>query len=115
MADGGARSRRNFIFVPGLRPDRFAKALAIAPDMVTVDLEDAVLPRDKAEARALTLPLFAEHADDTSVEKVVRVTVRAVPTACATCWPSSNWRCRPTASCCPRSRPRTRSVWSIRF
>jgi len=73
MADRRERTRRNFIFVPGLRPDRFPKALAVAPDMVTVDLEDAVLPRDKGKARELTLPLFAAHADDDAVEKVVRV------------------------------------------
>ena len=50
--------RRNLLFVPGTRPDRFAKALAAGPDMVTVDLEAAVIPKHKDEARARSMPLF---------------------------------------------------------
>ncbi|MFD0389715.1 aldolase/citrate lyase family protein [Tistrella bauzanensis] len=45
------QSRRSFIFTPGTRPDMFPKALASGTDMVCVDLEDAVAPRDKPEAR----------------------------------------------------------------
>ena len=56
-----AQARRNFIFVPGIRPDRFEKALDAGPDMVTIDLEDAILPSDKDRARELSLPLFAQH------------------------------------------------------
>ena len=58
--------------MPGLRPDRFAKALASGADIVCVDIEDAVaLPR-KEEARGLALPLFAgEH--DGAVERMLRV------------------------------------------
>ena len=53
------RPRRSLLFVPGLRPDRFEKALAAGADIVCVDIEDAVaLPR-KEEARGLALPLFA--------------------------------------------------------
>ena len=40
MSEQQIQPRRNFLFVPGTRPDRFAKALAAGPDMVTVDLED---------------------------------------------------------------------------
>ncbi|MDR7152506.1 citrate lyase subunit beta/citryl-CoA lyase [Hydrogenophaga palleronii] len=40
-----------YLFVPGNRPERFAKALASAADRVIVDLEDAVAPADKASAR----------------------------------------------------------------
>ena len=32
--------RRSFIFVPGLRPDMFSKAVASGVDMVGVELED---------------------------------------------------------------------------
>ena len=42
---------RSFLFVPGNRPERFAKALAAGADAVIVDLEDAVAPADKAAAR----------------------------------------------------------------
>lgn len=43
---------RTFLFVPGNRPERFAKALESAADRVILDLEDAVTPGDKPLARA---------------------------------------------------------------
>ncbi len=49
------RSRIDFLaplFVPGNRPDRFAKAAASGADGVIVDLEDAVAASDKDAARA---------------------------------------------------------------
>ena len=36
---------RTYLFVPGDRPERFAKALACGADAVILDLEDAVAPR----------------------------------------------------------------------
>ncbi|USX53946.1 CoA ester lyase [Lentzea sp. HUAS12] len=42
---------RSFLFVPGDRPDRFAKALASGADAVILDLEDAVAPEHKTRAR----------------------------------------------------------------
>lgn len=42
---------RSALFVPGSRPERFAKALASGADAVIVDLEDAVEPALKARAR----------------------------------------------------------------
>ena len=44
-------SARSFLFVPGNRPDRFDKAAAAGADMVVVDLEDAVAPTEKDDAR----------------------------------------------------------------
>jgi citrate lyase subunit beta/citryl-CoA lyase len=38
------------LFVPGNRPERFAKALASGADVVIIDLEDAVAPDAKADA-----------------------------------------------------------------
>ena len=46
------RVRRTVLFVPATRPDRFEKALASGADAVCIDLEDAVAPARKAEARA---------------------------------------------------------------
>lgn len=43
---------RTLLFVPGNRPERFAKAAAAQPDIVIIDLEDAVAEADKAVARA---------------------------------------------------------------
>ncbi|GAA3796344.1 MULTISPECIES: HpcH/HpaI aldolase/citrate lyase family protein [Amycolatopsis] len=42
---------RSFLFVPGHRPDRFAKAAASGCDVVVLDLEDAVGPDQKVQAR----------------------------------------------------------------
>jgi citrate lyase subunit beta/citryl-CoA lyase len=40
-----------YLFVPGDRPDRFAKALAAGADAIVLDLEDAVTPSAKSAAR----------------------------------------------------------------
>ena len=40
-----------YLFVPGNRPERFAKAQASGADRIIIDLEDAVAPADKALAR----------------------------------------------------------------
>jgi len=40
-----------YLFVPGNRPERFAKALASGADRVILDLEDAVSPAEKSQAR----------------------------------------------------------------
>ena len=75
------RPRRSFIFSPGLRPDMFPKALACGTDIVCVELEDGIAPKDKAEARAKGLAWFAEpHTGDGTgdgandgVERIVRI------------------------------------------
>ncbi len=43
---------RSYLFVPGNRPDRFAKAYASKADAVIIDLEDAVPPAEREAARA---------------------------------------------------------------
>ncbi|HLL59376.1 MAG TPA: CoA ester lyase [Allosphingosinicella sp.] len=42
---------RSLLFVPGDRPDRMEKALASGADALIIDLEDAVAPSAKADAR----------------------------------------------------------------
>lgn len=46
---------RSFLFVPGDRPDRFAKACDSGTDIVVIDLEDAVAPTQKQAARSFAL------------------------------------------------------------
>jgi len=53
---------RTYLFVPGSRPERFAKALASGADAVVLDLEDAVAPEHKAAARE-AVARFAEGAE----------------------------------------------------
>lgn len=62
--------RRCLLFVPGSRPERFAKAVATDADMVCIDLEDAVGPADKAIARAHALAFAAKQH---SCELVLRI------------------------------------------
>ena len=47
----GTPTARTYLFVPGNRPERFAKALASSADVVVLDLEDAVAVDDKSSAR----------------------------------------------------------------
>lgn len=68
-----ARPRRSFIFTPGLRPDMFPKALASGADIVCVELEDGIAPKDKAEARQKALALFETPQADDGVERIVRI------------------------------------------
>lgn len=65
--------RRSFIFSPGLRPDMFPKALASGADIVCVELEDGIAPKDKDEAREKGLALFAAPQADDGVERIVRI------------------------------------------
>lgn len=67
------RPRRSFIFSPGLRPDMFPKALASGTDIVCVELEDGIAPKDKDQARASALALFETPQADDGVERIVRI------------------------------------------
>lgn len=51
---------KTFLFVPGHRPDRFAKAAASGADVVILDLEDAVAPDRKEAAREHVRAWLAE-------------------------------------------------------
>ena len=67
------RARRSFIFTPGLRPDMYPKALASGTDIVCVELEDGIAPKDKAQARKNALALFEHPQADDGVERIVRI------------------------------------------
>jgi len=67
------RPRRSFLFVPGTGPAMFPKALSAGPDIVCVDLEDAVIPEDKDAARRATLTLFEDVPTGVRSELLVRV------------------------------------------
>jgi citrate lyase beta subunit len=76
--DRPIRPRRSLLFVPGLRPDRFAKALDSGADIVCVDMEDAVARPRKDEGRALTLPLFEKNTHP-HIEQMVRINGLSTP------------------------------------
>lgn len=50
------------LFVSGERAERFPKAMAAGADLVCIDLEDAVHPQGKAEARQRVLGWLGERA-----------------------------------------------------
>ncbi len=72
------RPRRSLLFVPALRPDRYAKALDSGADIVCIDMEDAVARSRKDEGRALTLPLFKSDTHP-HVERMVRINGLSTP------------------------------------
>ncbi|TIQ36500.1 MAG: CoA ester lyase [Mesorhizobium sp.] len=63
------------LFVPGSRPERFAKADASGADAVILDLEDAVAPGDKDRARDAVVA----HAGRLKSPVVVRVNAAGTP------------------------------------
>ena len=69
---------RSVLFVPGTRPDRFAKALAAGADAVIFDLEDAVESTRKDEARRAVATFLSQPAAG-SVERLVRVNAAGSP------------------------------------
>ena len=67
------QSRRSFLFTPGLRPELFPKAISSGADIVCVELEDGIAPKDKNDARKKALGLFKNKIDTGNVEIIVRV------------------------------------------
>jgi citrate lyase subunit beta/citryl-CoA lyase len=74
--------RRTVLFSPGDRPDMCRKAPSSGADTVVFDLEDAVTPARKADARDAVADLLSTPDFDPAVEVGVRVA--ADPDAAAT-------------------------------
>ena len=55
-------SMQSMLFVPGSKPERFAKALASGADCVCIDLEDAVPAAEKATARDAAIAAAAGNS-----------------------------------------------------
>lgn len=73
MSERIPRPRRSFIFTPGLKPEMFPKALVSGADMVCIELEDGIAPKDKEEARVKALKLFEVPQADDGVERILRI------------------------------------------
>lgn len=86
---------RSKLFVPGARPELFAKALASDADAISIDLEDAVLESRKAEARA-ALTRFLCSSAATGHGKIIIVRINGIGTAHfdsdieASAWPATD-------------------------
>ena len=83
------RPRRSFIFTPGLKPEMYPKALASGADIVCVELEDGIAPKDKAEARKNALALFEQPQADDGVESCLLYTSPSPRDATLSRMPSS--------------------------
>lgn len=70
---------RSWLFVPGHRPDRWAKALAAGADRVIVDLEDAVAAADKPAARQALQAWLAAPLPAPGVPVFVRLNAAGTP------------------------------------
>jgi len=64
------RRLRSLLFVPGDRPERFAKAAASGADAIILDLEDSVVPEKKAEARRAVADYLAGERTVTCIVRV---------------------------------------------
>lgn len=67
------KPRRSLLFAPATRVDVHQKAFAAEPDMFCLDLEDAVPPDAKADARQIGVRFLAEAAPDDRSERVLRI------------------------------------------
>ncbi|WP_277555465.1 HpcH/HpaI aldolase/citrate lyase family protein [Halobaculum limi] len=67
-------TRRSVLFSPGDRPELMRKAPATGADTVVFDLEDAVAPGRKEEARAAVYDVLSDPEFDPDAEVCIRVT-----------------------------------------
>ncbi len=74
-----ARLQRSELAVPGSNPGMFAKALNSAADYVFLDLEDAVAPPDKVQARANIIQCLKEM-DWRAAGKTVSIRINGLDT-----------------------------------
>ena len=73
MLEKKIQPRRSFIFTPGLKPEMYPKALASGADMVCVELEDGIAPKDKEGAREKAMSLFDQPQVQDGVERIIRI------------------------------------------
>ena len=104
MLDAVLTPTRSWLFTPATRPDRFAKAAASGADVAILDLEDAVAPGDKDQARDTALRYLKSRGLE-GARHALRIngldSARVFVTSSRYSIPGR----RPTTSFCPRSRP----------
>lgn len=78
FANSGPVPPRCILFFPGTRPELYAKAMASGADQVCMDLEDAVAPDSKEEARDAALSVL-RRADFDPARFVLRINQPGTP------------------------------------
>ncbi len=76
--EGRPHLRRSFLFVPGSEEKKLAKAPSLGADAVILDLEDAVAPARKAEART-RIRTFLQAQEAQAVEWLIRLNGFSTP------------------------------------
>jgi citrate lyase beta subunit len=71
------KSFRSLLFVPGIRPERFAKAIEAGADCVCIDLEDAVPAHQKAQARDAVKAFLTANSAEKRCDVGVRINALA--------------------------------------
>ena len=67
------RSLKSWLFTPGTKADRFEKAAEVRADALIIDLEDAVAPSAKQEARCAALHYLEGLGSDRSLPCALRI------------------------------------------
>ncbi|WP_339720990.1 CoA ester lyase [uncultured Paraglaciecola sp.] len=62
---------RSKLFVPGIRPELFNKALAGPADAISIDLEDSVVASKKAQARDIISEFLLSEAVSTCLKTII--------------------------------------------
>ncbi len=70
---------RSLLFVSGEKPERFPKAFATDADLVCIDLEDAVHPQRKTEARVAVLQFLREVETGADARVALRINALRTP------------------------------------
>lgn len=78
-AESRTATLRSYLYVPADRPDRLARSTGRGADALIVDLEDAVAPASKAEARGHAAAFLAGAGPTEVVEVWVRVNAIGSP------------------------------------
>ena len=102
---------RSLLFVPGARADMLEKAGRFDADMLCLDLEESVLPEDKAQARELVRPRSAGCAE---AGRTVHVRINPIESGAYARRPGGHRAGRASPACCSRrrSRRRTFATWT---
>lgn len=96
-----SRPRRTLLFAPADRPDRVAKAVGLAADVVIVELEDGVRPENKETARREAGRLFGE-LDFGSCEAALRINRIGVGNGLADLLAMASWPRKPDLVMLPK-------------
>ncbi|MDO8274751.1 MAG: aldolase/citrate lyase family protein, partial [Serpentinimonas sp.] len=83
---------RTFLFVPGNRPERFAKALASGADAVVIDLEDAVPLDLKEKARSAVADAWVAFSEGERARLLVRINPVGTPWHAGDVAAASQWQ-----------------------